>query len=45
MRNVLCICEKKNAEYQRGNQAAQVCVEALNLSLVEPILSNEDEVS
>ena len=44
-RNVLCICENKNAEHQRGNQAAQVCFEALNLSWVEPILSNEGEVS
>ena len=35
--------KKKNAEHQRGNQAAQVCFEALNLSWVE--LSNEDEVS
>ena len=44
-RNVLRICENKNAEHQRGNQAAQVRFEAFNLSWVEPILSNEDEVS
>ena len=34
----------RKQEHHRGNQAAEVCFEALSLSWVEPIPSDEDEV-